>query len=444
MLLRAHAVRRWGPRAAAGVLLATGALVFGCAQIAGLSDHRAYPVIQITAGSDHACLLVRTGEVWCWGDNTYGQLGHRPAEGGECTHACPAAPVAGISGAVQVSAGTGFTCAVTGSGDVQCWGRNDTQQLGRMTNTVCPVMTTMTACDSSPASVTGVSGAAQVSAGGGFACARSRDGKLFCWGDNAYGQLGTGNLDAPKATTPIKGLGKVVDVAAAIVGSNTCAATDAGAVFCWGYNANGGTGHTPGTLGDTMSTDAKQCTPKPVQVPGVKDAVAVRTGSVAGCAGTAAGAWRCWGYDGLGALGTMTTGTAIAPSGVTVLPAIAGFDLRGTHACAIDAAGEAWCWGQSGLGALGPEKAGIGKPCDQMVPCQHAAQDVGLGDVSQIAAGVLTGVALRTDGTVWAWGINDKGQLGHPPQTGGDTPCPANTMANCNAAPSHVEGPPPP
>jgi alpha-tubulin suppressor-like RCC1 family protein len=129
----------------------------------------------------------------------------------------------------------------------------------------------------------------------------------------------------------------------------------------------------------------------------------------------------------------------LPPQPVRVLPGITALDHRSSTSCGIDADGGVWCWGQAGLGALGPAEGDAG-PCDTMVPCRATAESVGLGSVTQIATGTLFAVALRADGTVWAWGLNDSGQLGHPPGMQGDGPCQTPATSTCHPAPAQVPG----
>jgi alpha-tubulin suppressor-like RCC1 family protein len=330
---------------------------------------------------------------------------------------------------------------VVAGGGVQCWGRNDTSQLGRAVSTTCG---TMVSCDDTPAAAPAISEAVQVSAGAGYACARLKSGGVVCWGDNAHGQLGTGSFTAAAQAVAVKSVAGAVDVSASLVGPTTCAAAPTG-VWCWGLNAQGGTGHDAGTMSDQTAADGKPCSPAPVTVPGVPGAVTVHAGDDAACAQLKAGGYTCWGYDGLGALGTKApaTGLSVTPSPLTVLPSLASLDLRAEHACAIDENASVSCWGLSGLGALGTENGTLGMTCDQTLRCQHKAQSVGLGSVSQISVGLTLSVALLANGTVQAWGINDSGQLGHHPRTEGDGPCPASAADTCNGTPNRVAGPPP-
>lgn len=413
----------------------------GCALIAGLSPHEPYPpdgVVQITAGLDHACALTRGGKVWCWGANDTGQLGRNAiVDGGACTTACPPVEVDGISSAVQVSAGAGFTCAVEKSGVVMCWGRDDTGQLGRVTTVTCKGG----ACDPVPDVATGVHGAVQVSAGGGYACARTGDGGVVCWGADTYGELGTGVLAAQSVPQPVGGIGATIDVSAALVGSNTCIAASDGGVWCWGLDRSGGVGHAPDAGNVEDSDGGNPCTLRPAPVKGVAGAVAVTAGGYGACAQTDSSGFWCWGYDGIGCLGAGDAGPTVElpPGRVTVLLGISALALRDSTACGIDADGGVWCWGQSGVGAIGRERADAAI-CDQGVACQREALFVGIDSVTQLAAGARLSVALRADGTVWAWGVNDDGQLGHPPDTQGDAPCPAAIKSTCNPDPHEVTG----
>ena len=102
--------------------LAAGGLLAACAQIAGLSDHQPYPVTAITAGADHACLPMNNGDVWCWGDNTYGQLGDGTATGPAicgyypCSPVPVAVPLAGGMTATSIAEGDGTSYAVGSNG----------------------------------------------------------------------------------------------------------------------------------------------------------------------------------------------------------------------------------------------------------------------------------------------------------------------------------------
>jgi alpha-tubulin suppressor-like RCC1 family protein len=132
-------------------------------------------VRQIAAGNGHSCALLERGQVRCWGDNTYGQLGNNSG-------VASTSPVVvfGITDAIQIAAGLEHTCAVLANRSIKCWGRNDEGQLGNGTKNVART----------PVTIAGVSEVAALGLGYYHSCAVQRDGKLYCWGKNASGQLG--------------------------------------------------------------------------------------------------------------------------------------------------------------------------------------------------------------------------------------------------------------
>jgi len=134
--------------------------------------------VQVVAGENHTCALLRDGTVRCWGSNDTGQLGSG-AEGGS---AVPVA-VIGLSNVARVAAGYHHTCALQSSGALWCWGENFTCQLG-----VGPLTG-----PNRPVRVEAPGPLVEVSAGGNHTCGRTAGGTVRCWGFNVYGQLGNGS-----------------------------------------------------------------------------------------------------------------------------------------------------------------------------------------------------------------------------------------------------------
>jgi len=87
--------------------------------------------VAVTVGASHACALARTGQVHCWGGNDRGQLG----DGSQESRPETAAPIAGGGRFAEVSAGANHTCARTPEGAVFCWGQNTFGQLGSQDTT---------------------------------------------------------------------------------------------------------------------------------------------------------------------------------------------------------------------------------------------------------------------------------------------------------------------
>jgi alpha-tubulin suppressor-like RCC1 family protein len=237
--------------------------------------------------------MTSVGVVWCWGYNAPGQLGDAST-----TDSNVPVQVSGLgSGAVAISAGSSYSCAVITGGTVKCWGDNGSGQLGNGSTG---------AGSSSLVDVVGLgAGASAVSAGGGHTCAVTTASGLQCWGDNGYGQLGNGSTGAGSSSpVGVTGLGAGAATAVAAGSSgHSCAVSTGGAISCWGHNANGQLGN--GTLTDSWT---------PVDVTGLGAlASAVSAGDAQSCALTAGGAVRCWGANESGQLGDGTTNQSATP-----------------------------------------------------------------------------------------------------------------------------------
>ncbi|UQA62025.1 RCC1 domain-containing protein [Polyangium aurulentum] len=147
-------------------------------------------VVQISAGANHTCALLTTGFVRCWGLGNYGQLGYSPGYGGQVgdnEHPSVAGDVSTDGYVLQVSAGGNHTCVLLATGDVKCWGSNDNGQLGNNKGT---------AAVTTPPTVVvnlGGSSAMQITTGTSHTCALLHSGKAWCWGRGVEGQLGYAN-----------------------------------------------------------------------------------------------------------------------------------------------------------------------------------------------------------------------------------------------------------
>ncbi len=274
-------------------------------------------VTSVISGAEHTCALSDAGEVYCWGRNTYGQIGNG-ATGNRV-----AAPnlVGGLSSdIVAISAGSDHTCALTDLGGVKCWGRNDYGEIGNGT-TGGNVLT--------PTDVTGLSaGVVAIDAGPGVTCAIMSTGNVKCWGYN-------------KGTTPSDVLGLpagVTDISVAL--SHFCAVLTDGGAVCWGSNQFGQIGN--GSTGGNVST--------PTAVVGLSaDVTAIAAGRNHTCALSVDGAVTCWGWNYMGQLGNGLLGdfypgpTAFAE--VIGLSTGAKLSAGNYHTCALTTAGETKCWG---------------------------------------------------------------------------------------------------
>jgi|GEM_PF-1342087 len=195
----------------------------------------------ITAGSFHTCAILNTGTTTCWGNDFYGQLGN----GSNTDSTTPVTvdlPVG--TTATTITAGPYHTCAILNTGTTTCWGSNDNGQLGNGSNTD----------SATPVTVdfpTGTTAATAITAGAAHTCAILNTGEVSCWGRNFSGQLGNGTTT--NSTTPVTVTLPVGTTATTITAGDlhTCAILNTGQVSCWGRNVVGQLGN--GTTTDSTT-----------------------------------------------------------------------------------------------------------------------------------------------------------------------------------------------
>ena len=335
------------------------------------------PVTAISAGVAHTC-AVAGGKAYCWGRNTYGQLGNQTTDGSSVPVAVSTTVMSGTVTAISI--GILHTCAVA-DGKAYCWGYNYFGGLGNNTTTdsAVPVEVTTNAALSGPVT--------DISAGGLHTCALA-GGQVSCWGNNRYGQLGnnsTTNSAVPVEVTTNAALsGPVTDISAA--DSYTCALAG-GTASCWGYNRFSQLGNnstTNSAVPVAVTTNAALSGP-------VTD---ISAGNAYACA-LAGGKAACWGYNGDGQLGNNSTTGSGVPVAVTTNAALSGpvTDISAgvEHTCAI-AGGKASCWGTNEFGQLGNNTT-----ADSAVPVAVTTSNVLTGTVTMISAGTRFTAAV----SVW-------------------------------------------
>jgi alpha-tubulin suppressor-like RCC1 family protein len=252
----------------------------------------------IASGHDHTC-AIRGGVVECWGDNTYGQLG----DGGTTPHRTPTATLPLLAAPLELSARGRETCALLVDGRVQCWGENADGQLGNGT--------TSAGATSTPQLVVSLTDAVEVAVGATHACARRRGGEVVCWGSNELGALGDGSPTVPthfvrETPGPVPAIAGAVEIGAGL--DHVCARVMDGRVFCWGGNTFGQVGVNNLVPMPWRAT--------PAEVLGLEPATELAVGDSHTCARTALGL-RCWGANMGGQLGDGTTMESFMPVSVS-------------------------------------------------------------------------------------------------------------------------------
>lgn len=366
---------------------------------------------------EHACALLQPGGVLkCWGRNDYGQLGlgeragapdtrNRGIAPGDMGAALPA--VALGEPATAAAAGGLFTCALLRSETVSCWGSNYFGQLGRA-RFFEPGPT--------PQPIAELAGVKEVVTGGFHACARLANGTAKCWGDNEFGQLGTGSTggysETPSDVLQPGGGAPLTGVTQLAAGNRFTCALAAGAVYCWGYNDHGQLG-----VGNVDPSG----TPQQVVALGT-GITRVSLGGSHAMAEYPDAAVIAWGTNRLAGLGVPTTSTSAPDYGadggplpfVDLRPPPAELSLQDQGSCARFGDGSVTCWGpnsagQNGLGRTDLSRGGgVGDLSTNLL-----LVDLGPGKRAlQIAAAGNSACARLVGGEVKCWGHNLYGQLG--------------------------------
>jgi len=299
---------------AVGGRFSCGVSSAGAAQCWGVNDHgqlgngstkdsqKPVPVSGLGSGvsvivpmRDHACAITRTGDAWCWGGNSVGQLS---ASDGDRT-----VPTKVWSG-VRAIGGTQFTtCAITNSGAVVCKGAgysNEEKAFEPQSDVValtsggyehiCALLSTgaVKCWDKGgiPTEKTGLSSnVTSLAAGGSHTCALTSTGSVQCWGWNKYGQLGSGTNTDSNQPVQVSGLSSGVKTIAS-QWNTTCALMYSGSVKCWGLGESG-------SLGPSYKVNKNT----PIDVSALGSGSSMIVGGVSyGCVLTDKRVVKCWGW----------------------------------------------------------------------------------------------------------------------------------------------------
>lgn len=339
------------------------------------------PIRGISSGGSHSCALTQDAAVYCWGANWSGQLGtgtvsdHDPPNG---IFGFADQPVRSrIADVESIEVGSDYSCAITITDDLYCWGSND-YQMGSS-----PL----------PVKVQGVQGVVSVAIGSNHACLiahnttlertgpfSSSGGKVYCWGDNTYGQLGTPSPFDSDSPTEVLAVQNAIAITAGE--AHTCALITGGTAMCWGRNDFGQLGREC-PIKDTDGVLIPECN-----------------------------SWQ-----------------DPFPGEISGLPPLRSISAGALHTCSITEDERVFCWGNNKNGELGKEggtprrcaSAGDGFICTgELSKCngEHScistpAHVTRLANVEQLEAGGVHSCFVLVDGTVGCWGSNEEHQLGN-------------------------------
>lgn len=332
---------------------------------------------KISAGYRFTCGLKTTGMVYCWGYNQNGEIGQAEASYVSTTQIIPS-----IRNATDVAAGEHHACALLQSGQVQCWGSNGSGELGNNSDEASITPVTVQIQNGTP-----LTRVVQVSVGSGFSCARLATMDVTCWGSGGNGALGDGTTDDRWYAGPTIGLSSVSSISSTWGGyKRTCAVTTGGDAYCWGkdwasnssflvptqkvgisnavevstgfYHAcvklsNGefrcwGTQWNLETGTNLVSGDIYTNTGTTVS--------SIIAGGSRTCLVTTDNKAKCWGNGWNGTLGTGSNSDRTTPGAVKIssgveLTNVVQLTSGESSGCALTTTGSVYCWGYQGYTA---------------------------------------------------------------------------------------------
>ncbi|MCL2680325.1 MAG: hypothetical protein FWF11_02455, partial [Coriobacteriia bacterium] len=255
--------------------------------------------------------------------------------------------------------------------------------------------------------------ATSFSAGGTHSLAIRTDGTLWSWGQNNNGKTGLGATLGNQAM-PAQ-VGTDTDWTMVNAGhEHSLAIRSDGTLWAWGLNQHGRTG-----LGTTTGSQAT-----PVQVGTDTDWTVVSAGMDHSLAAKSDGTLWAWGSNSSGRTGLGTTSdNQLAPAQVGTATNWSAVTAGGNHSVALQSDGTLWSWGANTSGQTG---LGIAFG-NQLTPAQVGTAT----NCTQVSAAANHALAVRSDGTLWAWGSNGNGRTGLGTTTGSQTtPAQVGTATN--------------
>ena len=304
---------------------------------------------QISTGREYTCGLGTDKFVYCWGDNSFGQLGQVKSRTQLSGSFNPLRVATLPADTAQIATGGRHACALSNSGVLTCWGANEMAQVGNSTNIGNQLK---------PVAV--MTEVKEVATGNDHTCALKQDGTVYCWGVKAGWDGWNDRLAVNYQLRPVP-VSQLKFVSFRAAGDRSCAIAENKRLYCWGINTDG----QAGKPGD-MSTRGKMLQPELIS--SLPEVSQVYLGYYGGCAVTPSGSTYCWGRNDFGQLGPGIALTKrVAGNNTQIIgaaPAVSGLDARlganarstifmgSTFTCMLDKQNNMYCVGNWAQGQL--------------------------------------------------------------------------------------------
>jgi alpha-tubulin suppressor-like RCC1 family protein len=320
-------------------------------------------------------------ELYSWGYNGQGQLGHN-----DIANRSSPVQIGALTTWSQIASGQGFSLAIKTNGTMFSWGSNTVGQLGRNDYAINR---------SSPVQIGALTTWSKIAGGASHSLAVKTDGTMWSWGNSGSGELGHNEDTNRSSPVQVGALTTWYQIAAG--SSFSLAVKTDGTLWSWGFGSYGQLGHN-----DAISRSS------PVQIGALTTWSQVTAGAQHSFAIKTDGTMWSWGLGSNGRLGhnnVISRSSPVQVGALTTWAQVAGGGNSGgnSHSVALKTDGTLWSWGYGGNGRLGH---------NNLISHSSPVQIGALTTWSQIAAGQEFNLAIKTDGTLWSWGQGSAGQIG--------------------------------
>ncbi len=369
---------------------------------------------------NHSC-VVKSGKLWCWGENIYGQIGNKTTSNAEQQTEI----VVPITGTKWISVATGerHTCGIVNNGEMYCWGESSNGRLGnnvtRSQSVLVPTLVFKPAALAATEAVNWI----QVSAGRETTCGIHSNGlgngQLFCWGSNASDQLGIAQqpklwaVGIPEPVISAPGLSPDTDwIEVRAAEKHTCGIRQQAGkntLWCWGFRSGGRLGDGNSARKPDSSVELLQVVSGTSTIPETDwTSIAIGNAHSCGVRGTTNTLW-CWGRNSFGQIGNSNAGFSNA---VPLQESTSATDwvkvfANNNQTCGLKLSGKVSCWGANYHGQIGNGKVSR----DQLTPTAVT----GTNTWSAVAVGNKHTCAIAANTVpikVLCWGTAEKFALG--------------------------------